>query len=153
MNFVKNFKTKSPKAFWTIIVVVVALVVVGFANNNNNGTPFSFSKTPQKMIEDGGSDKIWKLSSNGSNIMYIKFGEDNKVYGGGSKDEISTKDPAKYTFNDNDSLDIKAPDSSGDSLEMDLKNLKVDNNKIKGNIKLVNDGKSINADVTLTPVD
>ncbi|WP_220729544.1 hypothetical protein [Apilactobacillus zhangqiuensis] len=147
MNFIKNFKAKSPKAFWTIIVVVVALVVVGFANNNNNGSPISFSKTPQKMIEDGGTDKVWKLTANSApnDPLYIQFGADNKLYGGDSKDNISTSDPAKYTFKDNDNLDIDAPGA----FNMDLKNLKIENNKIKG----IATDKKESIEMTLTPVN
>ena len=151
MNFIKNFKAKSPKAFWAIIVVIVALVVVGFANNNNNGSPFSFSKTPQKFIESKGTDQIWKISYVDQN-QYIKLGDDSKVYGGDDKDSISTSSDAEYKFNSNNDLDVKGTGSSS-AFSMDLKDLKVENNKIKGNATMSYDGKSINTDVTLTPAD
>ncbi|MCX8743414.1 hypothetical protein J3U50_05360 [Lactobacillus sp. B3795] len=62
MNFIKNFKAKSPMAFWSIIVVVITVVVVGFSNNKNNGSPMSFSETPQKFISEAANKKQIELN-------------------------------------------------------------------------------------------
>ncbi|KPN79628.1 hypothetical protein RZ56_02950 [Apilactobacillus kunkeei] len=148
MNFIKDFKTKSPKAFWTIIVVVVALVIVGFANNNNNGSPFSFSKTPQKMIEDGGTDKIWKVNAFDEK-SYYKFGSNGKVSIGDDKDEVSSVDGFSYKFENNDELKVTIKNHG----YLDFKDLKVENNEIKGKLAMSFDGKNVGTDVTFTPAN
>ncbi|WKN28625.1 hypothetical protein MUB42_05500 [Apilactobacillus kunkeei] len=151
MNSIKNFKTKSPKAFWAIIVVVVGLVVIGFVNNNNNGTPFSFSKTPQKMIQDAGTDKVWKMSFAG-HAEYLKFGDNNKAYAGEDKDDVSSISNDNYKYLSNNEVKITGF-SADDGYVIDLKDLKVENNKIKGSMDYSYNGDHKGMDVTLTQED
>lgn len=148
MNFIKNFKAKSPKVFWSIIVIVVAILLVGFANKNNNGSYFSFTKTPEKMIQDAGTDKVWKLSSNG-NSEYIKFGENNKAYGGEDKDNIASISNDNYKYLSNNELKITGFNAD-DGYILDLKNLKVEKNEIKGSMDYSYNGEHKNTDITLT---
>ncbi|KPN79629.1 hypothetical protein RZ56_02960 [Apilactobacillus kunkeei] len=148
-----NSKPKNHKLLWTIIIVIAALVVVGFVNNNNNGSPFSFSKTPQKMIEDAGGNQAWEIKTSVSDqSLYYKFKDDN--YLSGSVDNKNYTDiKIKYNFVSNDTLDFQPiGDNKSSDFKVEYKDLKVSGNKITGTMDGNLKGHNITASFTMTPV-
>ncbi|WKN28626.1 hypothetical protein MUB42_05505 [Apilactobacillus kunkeei] len=156
MNFIKNFKAKSPKAFWAIIVVIVALVVVGFVNNKKNGSPISFSETPQKFISEAADKKqIWKVTFPDGETNFFKFSADSDVLYFTSSHinyKVDYDTQAKYDFVKPNSFKMIAVAGpyKGQALRQ-FNDLKIVDNKIEGNIYQNIAGKVNTGKITFEP--